>query len=630
MKDWRRALPFAVFFFAFVAFLPCLKAPFHIFDDPQNFIENAGYRGLGLSQLRWMFLTFQLGGVYQPLSWLTHALDYLIWGLRPAGFRLDNLLLHCANGVLVFFVVRKLLSLCEQGGPDEAGERGRAWASAFAALFYAMHPLRVEVVAWVSNRSYVVPTFFALASVLSYLEAHRPSPGDGVGRRGWLAVSVTAFACSLLSKSLAIGLPVVLLLLDLYPLGRWDPKKKGFGVGHLLLEKVAYLVILVGAAAVTAYGRSLSGRMIPLSQVGLVSRFAQAVYASLFYLEKTLLPAGLTLFYEAPRIDANLLPRIHPFDDLCFPRTLMFVAATAYGLRTLRRRPGALVLWLSYLALLAPVSGLAKHDLTEQIAADRWAYLPLLVSAPAAAFAVLRLHAALCGRLGERRASLWSAGAGAAALAVLGLLTALQSRRWSSELRVWGHCVDVQPSSYGCRATLARLLNDGRRHQEALVQARESARIAPTSNVPRYELIRAYDGLGLGDSAQHEAEEARALNPAANIQAGQRYFMQGASAAQRGDMDAAMELTQTAVRLDPANPGAQYNLGYFFQTRGRLDESEKHYLESLRVNPGASNAHYNLGIILTSQGRTAEAVAHCSEAHRLTPSFDTPLCRRTP
>src|SRR5438445_12243910 len=194
------------------AFLPALQSQFVSWDDAENFLDNPHYRGLGWSQLHWMWTTHL--GHYIPLTWITLGLDYLLWGMNPVGYHLTSLLLHAANAVVFFFVVRRILTLAL----PSPSERGHALAvsAALAALVFAIHPLRVESVAWATERRDVLSGLFYLSAVLAYLRAC-----DREERaRGWNWGAVALFAGALLSKSMAVNLPVVLMILDVYPLRR--------------------------------------------------------------------------------------------------------------------------------------------------------------------------------------------------------------------------------------------------------------------------------------------------------------------------------------------------------------------------------------------------------------------------
>src|SRR2546430_4481167 len=236
-------VPVLVALVTFAAFLPALQNQFVNFDDDKNFLDNPYYRGLGWSQLRWMWTTHL--GHYIPLTWMTFGLDYLLWGMNPVGYHLTSLLLHAANAVVFFFVVRRILT---RALPSPS-ERGHALAvsAGFAALVFAIHPLRVESVAWVTERRDVLSGLFHLVTILVYLRA---CEGEERGRR-WYWLAVATFVLALLSKSMVVNLPIVLLILDVYPLRRlggaigwWgEPARRGY------VEKIPFVLLAGGASA---------------------------------------------------------------------------------------------------------------------------------------------------------------------------------------------------------------------------------------------------------------------------------------------------------------------------------------------------------------------------------------------
>src|SRR5262252_3503083 len=211
LTEWL--LPLSAALLTFFVFLPVLRNHFVEWDDYENLVDNPHYRGLGWDQLRWMFTTFHMGP-YQPLSWMTYGLDYLIWGLNPTGYHLTNLILHAANGVFFYFVAQRLIAAALSMAMDE--EHWQLDAGAFfAALLFTIHPLRVESVAWATERRDVVSGFFFIAVIYGYLRASEP----GQSQR-WLAGALVTYILSLLGKATAMTLPVILLILDIYPLQR--------------------------------------------------------------------------------------------------------------------------------------------------------------------------------------------------------------------------------------------------------------------------------------------------------------------------------------------------------------------------------------------------------------------------
>src|SRR5437870_63237 len=266
------------------AFLPALQNQFVSWDDAENFLDNPHYRGLGWSQLHWMWTTHR--GHYIPLTWMTLGLDYLLWGMNPVGYHLTNLLLHAANAGVFFFVVRRLLTRALPS-PSERGH-ALAVAAGFAALVFAIHPLRVESVAWATERRDVLSGLFYLLTILAYLRA---SERGERGRGGyWAAVGM--FACALLSKSMAVNLPVVLLILDVYPLRRlggvigwWSAPAR-----RVYVEKIPFVLLAAAASAIAVMAQSSVRAAVSLAQLSAPGRLAVSAYGLSFYLWKTVAP----------------------------------------------------------------------------------------------------------------------------------------------------------------------------------------------------------------------------------------------------------------------------------------------------------------------------------------------------
>src|SRR5437899_7793294 len=237
-------VPALIALVTFAAFLPVLQNQFVDWDDQRNFLDNHHYRGLGWTHLRWMWTTHL--GHYIPLTWMTLGLDYLLWGMNPVGYHLTSLLLHAANAVAFFFVVCRILTLALPA----PSRRSHALTAGFAALVFAIHPLRVESVAWLTERRDVLSGLFYLSAILIYLRAS----GRGERGRGWYWLSVAVFVLALLSKSMVVNLPVVLLILDVYPLRRlggafgwWSEPAR-----RVYVEKIPFVLLAAAASASAA------------------------------------------------------------------------------------------------------------------------------------------------------------------------------------------------------------------------------------------------------------------------------------------------------------------------------------------------------------------------------------------
>src|SRR5437867_198618 len=279
-----QAFPVLLALLATITFLPALGNGFVRWDDHVWLLGNPAYRGLGWAQLRWM-ATSAVFGQYLPVTWLTFGLDYAVWGMRPLGYHLTNVVLHAANAVLFFLVAMRLLA--KAATPPEAARP----AAAVAALFFAVHPLRVEAVAWVMGRQHVLSAFFFLATVLLYLDA---CEAEGRRRRWLLAGSVAAYALALGSKAVVVTAPAILLLLDVYPLRRL-PARPGAWLQRparrIWIEKLPYLLLAVVAAALSSRGAARAGSLRWLDGTEWPGKAVQGRWVPI---EKTVLPFGLS------------------------------------------------------------------------------------------------------------------------------------------------------------------------------------------------------------------------------------------------------------------------------------------------------------------------------------------------
>jgi protein O-mannosyl-transferase len=519
---------------AFLVFLPAIRNGFVNFDDAKNFLRNPNYRGLGWANLRWMFTT-PYTGHYIPVTWLTLGLDYVLWGMNPAGYHLTSVVLHSANAVLVYLLSYRLLG----AGFEGRGSTGSlSIGAAVAALVWAIHPLRVESVAWVTERRDVVAGFFSLLAVLAYLGAHRHgNSGRLDARRYWTAVGL--FGPALLSKSIVVGLPLVLLVLDWYPL-----RRTAVGAKHLLLEKLPFLLM---SAAVSAFMLRLGARqelMTTLDALGIGDRLAVSAYGLGFYLWKTLVPWPLSPFYElhfpiAPFALRYLLPG-------------MSVLAITVGLIVLRHRaPAGLGAWTAYIILLLPVIGVFHNGY--QVAADRYTYLAslgwALVTGAGVSWCV---EAGRSGAITPRLARLCLALAATVIVALAGLTT-LQIRVWRNSETLWRHALAVDPRSANAH----------------------------------FHLAGALLGQGKAPEARAEYEQAVSLlsdslpNAKAVFYASLGSLLQG-----QGDVAGAEQNYRAALRFSEDNVLARSNLGVIQAGRGELREALNSFLRVLRVMPG--------------------------------------------
>lgn len=404
-----------------LAYWPVLSNDFVLWDTPAYVIYNEHVHSLSASSLWWMLTSLSSDLSYwHPLTWLSHALDYAAYGLNPAGHHLSNLLLHFANSLWLLLTALMLR--------PSATDWRKLWGAMVAAALFALHPLHVEVVAWVAERKELLCTFFLFPTVLAYLCYAR------AGRRRWLwyGISLLCYALALSAKPMAVTLPAVLLLLDFYPLGRLEGRPRW---ARIVSEKLPFLV-LAGAVVVLTLVAQNAGSITDLAILGLGSRVLNAFHAILFYLQKLLLPLYLLPFYPYPRN-----PGVWPVVG-----ALLVFALTGWLWR--RGQPAWLAAWLFYLVTLSPVIGIIQTGL--QAAADRYTYLPAIpffLLAGAGAQRVLSLPASL-PRV---------AAASAIGILLLGLggLTRQQSTLWHDSVTLWGYAVRYVPESAVAHANLA-------------------------------------------------------------------------------------------------------------------------------------------------------------------------------
>lgn len=576
-----RRLPFLlaglVFLAALTVFLPALDNSLVGWDDLAFLETNTRYRGLGPSQWVYAFTSFD-HGLYHPLSWLSWGLDWVLWRGEDWGFYWTNILLHAANAVLFFFLGRRLL-----GDGEDA-----AWGAAFAALLFAVHPLRVESVAWAAQRRDVLSGLFYLLTIHFYLS-----------RR--LKAAFACFTLSLAAKAIGMTLPLALALLDVYPLKRlpanprrWlEPK---FRV--VWTEKFPFAAAAAAAAALAGLAVHRYVAWEPFDSFGTASRLAQAFYALAFYLGKTLWPSGLLPLYEMPLDFGPFYPGV--------PAAAACVLGGGWLLWRLRRAAPALAAaGAFYILMLLPVLGLVK--IQSHFAADRFTYLSCLGWALCAGEALRRFAR------GKGRAAVL-AGAGVACVA-LGRLSWEQTKVWHDTGTLWRTVLAGNPDSLVARNNLASELARQGRLAEATELLREALARAP-------EFARAHANLGAAlslsgrpaEAAAHYREALR-LNP----RLGEARSQLGTVLTRLGLPAEAEIQYREALRRDARLVDARYNLGVLLLRLGRLDEARAELEKTVRLEPGRAQAWSNLGLCAQRRRLWAEAEAHYARALRAGP-----------
>lgn len=593
------AVPVCVAIITFAAFLPVLRAGFVSWDDDKNFTDNPLYRGLGPDQLHWMWTTFHMGH-YVPLSWMTLGLDYELWGMNAAGYHLSNLLLHTATAVVVYFLSRRLLAAGFAGPATESslnGVRLHLWnarssalpflAAAIAALLFAVHPLRVESVAWVTERRDVLSGLFYFWSILAYLRSR-----DTGHHTAWYAAALLLFVAALLSKATAMTLPAVLLLLEVYPLRRVGGDAGWFSAtARRVYGELIPFALLSAAAAVLSIIA-----LHPPSQLGVAEKVAVSSYSLMFYAWKTVVPASLSPLYEMPR-------HVDPIGARYVAGYVFTIALAAIAWLARRRWPAVTAAATAFVVITLPLLGIVQNG--PQIAADRYTY----DAAPALAV-LTTAGLVLVGRMLSTGAA---AAIGAAAVLALSALTWTQSGVWHDSSTLWSRVLDVDSTSSIGHSAIANVAYRQNRVDDGLEHSRRAIELAP-------DFAEGYNALGVGLARQGKPgdaiaayQKALALKPVFD----EAENNLGVAIAEQGDPANAIAHYSRALEINPNGSNAQVNWGNALVRLGRPDEAIEHYTAALRLRPDNADAHHNWGVALAREGRYAEAVEQFRDALRL-------------
>lgn len=518
---------------------PLLSAGFIGWDDPGFVLDNPLLRSLDAAGLRAMAES-TLGGVRVPLAWLSLAIDRALWGAEPGGYHLTSLLLHAASSLLFFECARLLLG-------DDA-------SAALAALFFSVHPLNVESVAWASERKGVLAGALILGSLLTRL-------------RGRPATALALYAAALAAKPNVLTYPLALLAIETLRLRR-RPDWRG-------LAPYAALSILAFAATMQAMRAAGGASPAP---AGAAWAAGQAVHGLLFYPVKALWPSGLSIYY----------PPLPWFGSWSWP-LWAGAAALSAAAWTLRARRDLACAAACYFLLVLPVLGLVRHGVPHA-AADRFAYLPGL------AFAAV--FGAAMGRSPGRRA------VAAAWLLALAAASRHRAAQWATPVSLWAAAAESRPSALA-EGNLGGLLATEGRFEEAAARLRAAVALDPGSTLWREALGAALARAGRADEARAVWREALSAAPSAEIKA-----LLGASAG--GAQGAALLAEACAER--PRRADWRADLGAALAALGRRAEAKAAFEAALALEPGLGRAQVGLGLLLQSEGRDADAVARYKAA----------------
>ena len=542
-----------------VVFGQTLGHEFVNYDDDIYVSENPAVTpGLNLAGVGWAF-THIVASNWHPVTMLSHMLDCQLYGLNAGGHHLTNVLLHMTTVILLFLVLREMT--------------GALWRSAFVAAVFAIHPLRVESVAWVAERKDVLCGVFFMLALWAYVRCVRRSFSPG---RYLLLVCL--FALGLMSKSMLVTLPFVLLLLDYWPLGRFDNPNHLPAICsiplHLILEKIPLLALAAADCVVTVLSQHSAiapGDYLPLS-----SRINNAALSYVVYLQQMFYPAKLAVLYPLP---ANSIPVLKSIG------AVLFLAIVSGGVFAWRKKyPFMLVGWLWYLGMLVPVIGLVHVGL--QAHADRYTYLPQIGLD-------LLVTWMLAGQFARPRQRMFLAGLAITSLAALAVAARLQTAYWKVSELLWSHTLEVTSQNAAAQNNLGNALFQKGQMDEAIAHYQAALAIQPDHAKAHYNLGNALAGQSKLDEAIVEFQKALAIQP------DQPEVLNNLATAllRNGQVDEAIIQFRKTLAIQPGLAGAHNNLGAALFKKGQVNEAINSFQKALAIQPDSGDAQDNLARI---------------------------------
>jgi len=564
------------------------------YDDDLHVTANAHVQeGLTLGSMRWALLN-AVNCNWHPLTVLSHMSDCQLFGLHPWGHHLTSVALHAINAALVFVLLQQLT--------------GAVWPSLLVALLFAVHPLRVESVAWVAERKDVLSGCLGLLALICYTryaqraqakdqqaERQGNSPGSCVVSPAyWL--SLLFLALGLMSKATLVTWPFVMLLLDYWPLGRFKPGR----VWCLVREKIPFFALAVAASVVTVVVQNQGGAMKAVLSLPLGVRAANALISYCRYLGKLFWPTDLAVFYPHPG---------HwPLAEVLLAGGLLLVIS---GLAWAQRRRSAFLLvgWLWFVGMLVPMIGLVPTG--GWAMADRHTYLSSL------GVLILSVWGACELTKGWRHRALALSAAGAAVSVLCLAVTRQQLGYWRNSVTLFRHALAVTENNYIAQNNLGEALGEKGEIEETINHYQEAIRLKPRYADAYNNLGEALGEMGQVDEAISHYQEAIRLNP----RYADAYNNLGIALVKKGRNDEAISQYRQAIRVRPDHVNAHNNLANALVRNGQIDEAIDEYHEAIRLQPADATAHFNLGLTLSTKGRNEDAMRQFVEALSLKPDF---------
>ena len=573
-KRLKPAIVLILFLVSTAIYFRAAFFPFALIDDGDYVTNNYHITsGLSLNSIKWAFTTFHAGN-WHPLTWLSLMMDSQLFGVNPMGFHLVNVVLHAVNASLLFILFTLMT--------------GTLWRSAFVAACFALHPLHVESVAWIAERKDVLSVLFFLITLIFYTVYVKQS------KRSMYVYSLVAFALGLMAKPMLVTTPFVLLLLDVWPLGRFnvlmsaavvpDNKHKECGKDNLwttklLLEKIPFLMLSAVSALLTWYAHS--DYMTTVTELSIAMRINNALWAMVVYVKKMFLPFDLAMFY--------------PFMPVPFWKAgtaaLLLCGATLFVLKYFKKYPYLATGWFWYAITLAPVIGLVQ--IGNQSMADRYSYIPLI-----GLFMMVSWGGGdLCAKLPRLTKQIGLAAGGA--LLLLSVATWIQLGYWRDNATLATHALEVTDNNYFAHFSLSLAYELQGRTEKAVAQLKEAIRINPADSQSYFNLGLVLANSGMLIESIGYFEKAIQLTP----QFANMHYCLGATLGRLGKFDEAIKEYQKALIIEPDNVKCLNNIGTALAQQGRYDEAIEYFSRILQLVPDDKNAGYNLRLAIDKKNQ---------------------------
>ena len=621
------------------------------FDDIVYVTQNSHIQsGITLDGFRWAFST-TYAEFWHPLTWLSLMFDYQLYGLNAGGYHLTNLILHIMSTLLLFWLFNRMT--------------GSIWRSAFIAALFALHPLHVESVAWIADRKDVLSAFFWMLTLCLYVY-YTEKP---VIRRHLLVL--LCFACGLMSKSMVVTMPIIMILLDYWPLGRLQvndqklSETKIAGIIPLwqLKEKIPFFILSAVFSIITLYAQhNPSSKNFPLG-----SKIDNAPVSFVTYLEKTFWPHDLAVFY--------------PFSDQLpvwqiFGAALLILVISTAVMVTVKRLPYLFVGWLWYAITLIPVIGIVQVG--NHAMADRYTYIPLIGISIMLAWGIPLLL-----KSEEMRKKILFP-MGVVFLAILSVLSWQQCGYWKNSYELFTHTLEVTENNYTIHCNLAVLLAGQGDSKAAEFHYMEALKIKPDDKdtnmnfgnllvrqgrldeaIERYiaaikskpNFVEAYNSLGVAyvqrgnwqkaieqfseavkinpgylDAQNNlkmalqrkQVKESASTKPSADSESSRTFagrMMAGTNLMKKSDLDGAIIHFQEALKIEPKNLNAHVSMGLALGYKRNFDGAINHFRAAIKINPRIPETYNSLAVALTYTGKIEEAIVQLKKAIEINPQF---------